>query len=175
MIKLNILYQAPGKIKPYDHNPRQNDGAVDAVAKSIKSFDFRVPIVVDADNTIVAGHTRWKAAKKLGLKEVPTVYAADLTPEQIRAYRIADNSTADLAEWDPEFLADEVAQLPDFDFADFGLALDDERQPDDEITRPDLGEDSVGWSVQIICKTEREQADVYNEMQKRGYECRLSS
>ena len=85
-------------IKPYPGNPRQNDAAVDAVAESIREFGFRQPIVVDAEGVIICGHTRYKAALKLGLEKVPVHVATDLTPAQIKAYRIADNKTADLAD-----------------------------------------------------------------------------
>lgn len=100
-------------IKPFDRNPRNNDAAVDAVAESIKQFGFRQPIVVDGDSVIVCGHTRWKAAQKLGLDKAPIHVAQDLTPEQIRAYRIADNKSAELAEWNMELLSVELAELHD--------------------------------------------------------------
>src|SRR5262245_5976660 len=92
------------RVKPYDKNPRLNDDAVDAVAASIREFGFRQPIVVDADGVIICGHTRYKAAQYLSLTEVPVHVATDLTPAQIRAYRIADNQTASLAEWTFELL-----------------------------------------------------------------------
>ena len=88
-----------------------NDQAVDAVATSIREFGFRQPIVVDADGVIVCGHTRWKAARKLGLEKVPVHVATDLSPEKIRAYRLADNATNDLAEWDYELLPIELGDL----------------------------------------------------------------
>ncbi|MFM7976958.1 MAG: ParB N-terminal domain-containing protein, partial [Pirellula sp.] len=87
------------EIKPYPNNPRINDDAVDAVASSIKEFGFRQPIVVDTDGVIICGHTRFKAAQKLGLEKVPIHVATDLTPEQIKAYRIADNKSSELADW----------------------------------------------------------------------------
>jgi len=105
-----------GAIKPYENNPRINDQAVDAVAASIREFGFRQPIVVDVDGVIVCGHTRWKAAKKLGIEKVPVHVATDLTPEQIRAYRIADNKLADLAEWDYDLLPIELGELRDGGF-----------------------------------------------------------
>src|SRR5689334_24710575 len=98
-------------VKPYDRNPRQNDQAVDAVAASLKEFGWRQPIVVDAEGVIVVGHTRWKAAQKLGLSEAPVHVATDLTSEQIRAYRLADNKTGELAEWNLELLPLELAEL----------------------------------------------------------------
>jgi len=96
---------------PYDRNPRLNDRAVDAVAESIQRFGFRQPIVVDPEGVIVCGHTRWKAAQRLGLEKVPVHVARDLTPAQIRAYRIADNKTAELADWDSDLLSIELAEL----------------------------------------------------------------
>jgi ParB-like chromosome segregation protein Spo0J len=93
-----------GQIRPYPGNPRQNDAAVDAVAASLKEFGFRQPIVVDADGVIIVGHTRYKAALKLGLKQVPVHVATDLTPAQARAYRIADNATNEIAGWNYELL-----------------------------------------------------------------------
>ncbi len=108
---LNVEQRPLADIKPYDKNPRVNDAAVDAVAESIRRFGFRQPIVVDEAGVIVCGHTRWKAAQKLGLEQVPVHIARDLTAEQIRAYRIADNKTAELAEWNLELLPLEMAEL----------------------------------------------------------------
>ncbi len=112
-VNVNIELRPLAEIKPYEKNPRINDAAVDAVAESIRRFGFRQPIVVDADGVIVCGHTRYRAAQKLGLTEVPVHVATDLTPEQIRAYRIADNKTAELAEWNLELLPIELAELKD--------------------------------------------------------------
>ena len=115
------------QIKPYEKNPRINDQAVDAVAESIRRFGFRQPIVIDGDMVIVVGHTRWKAAKKLGMEKVPVHVATDLTPEQIRAYRIADNKTNELAEWDVPLLSIELAELSgtDLDWSLLGFNEDD--------------------------------------------------
>jgi DNA modification methylase len=112
-------------VRPYEGNPRLNDDAVDAVAASLREFGFRQPIVTDADGVIIVGHTRWKAAKKLGLAKVPVHVATDLTPEQIRAYRIADNQTATLAEWNYELLPIELGALRDGGY-DLGLLGFDE-------------------------------------------------
>ena len=100
-------------IRPYERNPRLNDQAVDAVVASLREFGFRQPIVVDGDGVIVVGHTRWKAAKKLGLVKVPVHVAKDLTPQQVRAYRIADNKTAEIADWDLTILPIELSELRD--------------------------------------------------------------
>ena len=107
-------------IKPYPNNPRINDDAVDAVVASIREFGFRQPLVVDTEGVIICGHTRYKAALKLELKKVPVHVAKDLTPEQIKAYRIADNKTAELAEWNYDLLPIELSELGD---AGFDLAL----------------------------------------------------
>jgi DNA modification methylase len=107
-------------ITPYDKNPRLNDAAVEAVARSLKEFGWRQPVVVDKDNVIVVGHTRWKAAKQLGMTEVPVHVAHELTPEQAKAYRIADNQTATIADWNMELLPLELAELKDLG-VDFSL------------------------------------------------------
>jgi len=112
---MKIELRPLAEIKPYEKNPRLNDQAVEAVARSIREFGFRQPIVVDAEGVIVVGHTRWKAATQLGLERVPVHVALELTPEQARAYRIADNATADLAEWNLELLPAELAELQELD------------------------------------------------------------
>ena len=108
---MNVEMWPTDRVVPYDRNPRKNDGGVAAVAKSIAEFGFRQPIVVDASGTIVVGHTRWKAAKSIGLAEVPVHVAAELTPEQARAYRIADNQLSNLTSWEDALLRAEVADL----------------------------------------------------------------
>ncbi len=118
---MRIIELGIEKLKPYKFNPRKNDGAVDAVANSIKEFGFKVPIIIDENNVIVAGHTRLKAAEKLGLKSVPAVIADDLTPEQVKAFRIADNKTAELADWDINLLNQEISEIDDIDLKNFGF------------------------------------------------------
>jgi ParB-like chromosome segregation protein Spo0J len=99
---MKIELRKTSDIKPYPGNPRINDDAVDSIAAPIREFGFRQPLVLDRDGVIVVGHTRWKAAEKLGLKQVPVHVAKELTEAQIKAYRIADNQTAQLADWDYE-------------------------------------------------------------------------
>ncbi|MGB0969829.1 MAG: DNA modification methylase [Mycobacterium sp.] len=127
------------KPTPYANNPRKNDAAVDKVAASIEAFGFRQPIVVDKDGVVVVGHTRLKAAQKLGMKKVPVHIAADLTPEQARAYRLADNRVAEEAEWDTDALMSEVdalladgfdADLLGFDDGELDAMLAAEPEPD---------------------------------------------
>lgn len=98
-------------IVPYEANPRKNDNAVDVVAKSIKEFGFLVPVILDDTNTLVAGHTRIKAAIKLGIKEVPAIYASNLNKEQLRAFRIMDNKSSDYSTWDYNILKQEILEL----------------------------------------------------------------
>jgi DNA modification methylase len=176
---MNIELRKIDDIKPYDKNPRQNDDAVDAVAGSIREFGFRQPIVVDAESVIIVGHTRWKAAKKLGLERVPIHVATDLTPEQIRAYRIADNKTNELAEWDYDLLPIELGALQACNY-DLGLLGFDEDEllkimnpevaqgqcdpddvplpPDEAITQP--GDLWILGSHRLLCGDSSKPEDV---------------
>jgi len=97
---MNIKEISISELHPYENNPRNNDDAVDAVAKSIETFGFKAPLIIDKENVIVCGHTRYKAAVKLGLQTVPCVIADDLTPEQVKAFRLVDNKTNELSGWD---------------------------------------------------------------------------
>ena len=133
---MTIVMKNIAEIKPYENNPRHNESAIDAVASSIKEFGWKQPLVIDKDNVIVVGHTRWLAAKKLGLNEVPCLIASDLTDEQIAAYRLADNKTNELATWDFEKLKTELESISDIDMSQFGFeeleaSLDDVK--DDEF------------------------------------------
>lgn len=166
-------------VKPYDKNPRLNDGAIDAVAKSLGTFGWRQPIVVDRDGVIVVGHTRWKAAQRLNMTMVPVHVALELTTEQARAYRIADNQTASIADWDMELLPDELSglQLAGFDMTLLGF--DDERlaelmapkgnegliDPDDVPAPPDSATTQPGdlWILgehRLLCGDSGSAADV---------------
>ena len=124
---MNIRYMTPGELVPYDKNPRINDQAVDLVANSIREFGFKQPIVIDRNNVIIAGHTRWKAARELGLERIPCIMADDLTPAQVKAYRLADNKVAEASEWDLDLLDDELQELDtlDIDMSDFGFVQDE--------------------------------------------------
>ena len=128
---MEILSKKISEIIPYEKNPRKNDEAVKYVAESIKQFGFKIPIIIDKDNIIVCGHTRYKAAKRLKLKEVPCIMADDLTDEQVRAFRIADNKVSEYAEWDMDLLKEEIAALEDINFADFGFETDMPKDADE--------------------------------------------
>lgn len=118
---MKVIMRSIADVIPYENNPRVNDKAVEAVAASLKEFGFKQPIVVDSAGVIVVGHTRLKAAKLLGMDKVPVVVADDLTDEQIKAYRLADNKTAELAEWDFGKLQEEMDALKDVDMSVFGF------------------------------------------------------
>ena len=125
---MNIIEKNLTDIKPYEKNPRKNDDAVEYVANSIKEFGFKVPIVIDKDNVIVCGHTRYKAAKKLGIENVPCIVADDLTDEQIKAYRLADNKVSEKSEWDFDLLGEELNGIFDIDMSDFDFDMTEEEK-----------------------------------------------
>lgn len=125
---MKIIYKKLSEITPYENNPRKNDKAVDAVAASIKEFGFRTPIVIDEDGVIVCGHTRYKAAKKLKIKSVPCVIADDLSEEEVKAYRLADNKTAEKSKWDFTKLYEEIPGL-DMDLDQFGFNFAEPDEP----------------------------------------------
>ena len=117
---MNIIEKKLTDISPYENNPRRNDEAVKYVAESIRQFGFKNPILIDRDGVIVAGHTRYKAAMELSMEKVPCIMADDLTEEQIRAFRLADNKVAEIAQWDQELLNFELGEI-DIDMTDFGF------------------------------------------------------
>lgn len=137
---MEIIIKGIDEIRPYENNPRVNDGAVGAVAESIREFGFQQPIVVDRDGVIIAGHTRYKAARKLGMTEVPVVVADNLTDEQVRAYRLADNKTGEMAEWDFSALEEELAGIGELDMSLFGFEPKEMIEPE-EITEDDYEEE----------------------------------
>lgn len=146
MVFLNI-----SELKPYENNPRFNDKAVDAVAASIKEFGFKVPIVVDKNNVIVAGHTRLKAAQKLGLEEIPVIVADDLTEEQIKAFRLADNKVGEIAEWDFEKLEMELKNI-EMDMSEFNFDMKEltkEFDKNKEVTEDDFDIDKAVEEIDV--------------------------
>lgn len=161
MDNLKITYKKTEDLIPYINNPRNNDGAVDKVASSIKNFGFKVPIVVDGDNEIIAGHTRLKAAKKLGMEEVPCIVADDLSDGQIKAFRLADNRVAEFAEWDFNQLGAELAELDDWDMSDFGF--EDMIDGDDFGTEFDLPDNDGPLFKNITFTLSESQYDVIHD------------
>lgn len=138
-------------VKPYENNPRNNDNGVDAVAKSIDEFGWQQPIVVDKDNVIIVGHTRYKAAKKLKLAQVPVLVADSLSDEQVKAYRLADNKTGELTDWDMDLLIDELDGILDIDMSDFGfddlLEEDNDEVKEDNFDEEPPEELSQSWGI----------------------------
>lgn len=126
------------QIIPYENNPRDNDNAVNAVAESIAAFGWKQPIVLDKNNVIIVGHTRYKAAMKLGYEKAPCIVADDLTEDQARAYRLADNKTGEAAEWDFDLLAEELDKIEDYDMTLFNF--DNVDFFDDEGEAPEIKE-----------------------------------
>ena len=175
------------RLIPYDKNPRLNDDAIEAVARSIQEFGFRQPIVVDDEGVIIIGHTRLKAARRLGLTEVPVHVAHGLSPEKIKALRIADNKTAEIAEWNLELLPIELTELQGMDF-DLGLLGFDQDElaklldpgvqegltdpdeipapPDEAITKP--GDLWILGEHRLLCGDSSKPADLDRLLALRG-------
>lgn len=179
---MRVTQRAISSIKPYESNPRQTEAAVDHVAAAIERFGFRQPIVVDEKGIIVVGHVRYAAALKLGLKKVPVHVADDLTAEQVRAYRIADNAAAGHSEWDLELLEFEVGELStEFDAAALGFDEDalaellGTIEPEATPTGKDPGQSAYEeqYGVIVVCESEADQEAVYKKLTKQGLECRV--
>lgn len=157
---MEIIQKSINDIIPYENNPRKNEKAVESVKKSIKRFGFKNPIIVDSEGVIIAGHTRYKASLELGLETVPVIVADDLTEKQIKAYRLADNKTGELAEWDFNALEAELFDLSlSFDMSDFGFEI--EKITDEgfgeEFTLPDDDKPAMRTITLTLCE---EQYDI---------------
>ena len=161
--RMKIEYRDIKSLHPYENNPRINDHAVDGVANSIKAFGFKVPIIIDGNGVIVCGHTRYKAAKQLGISKVPCVVASDLTDEQVRAFRLVDNKVGEASQWDYSMLADELKSLSDFDvpMVDFGFqSLSAASEGVVDIQQP---ASSGGFATQDNGGTMQSSADMFRE------------
>lgn len=173
---MEIIMKKLGEIREYANNPRKNEDAVQAVAASIVEFGFKVPIIVDATGEIVAGHTRYKAAKQIGLLEVPCIVANDLTPEQVKAFRLADNKVAEGAEWDEEVLFAELTELRGvMDMEQFGFPIELVQPPGD--VEPSIKEASFSYHEQygviVMCESEETQEQAYTALTELGYSCKV--
>lgn len=174
MEKLKIVYKKISDLTPYENNPRLNDGAVDAVAKSIEEFGFKVPIVIDKDGVIVAGHTKLKAAKQLQINEVPCIIADDLSDEELKAFRLADNKVSELAGWDFDKLDAELKNI-DFDMSDFGFdfnTIDEENDKFDDADTEyhDINDKTI---IAIEFDTEQELESAFQKLNDEGYNCQI--
>lgn len=130
MTQLKIIYKDISDLEPYANNPRLNEDAVQYVAESIRQFGMKVPVVIDRNNIIVAGHTRIKACQKLGIRDIPCIIADDLTEDQVNAFRLADNKTAEFSDWDYDALGIEMENIT-MDLEPFGF---DANIGEEEIT-----------------------------------------
>lgn len=163
------------RVIPYAKNPRKNDDAVEATANSIREFGWQQPIVVDKNGVIIVGHTRLKAAKKLKLDQVPVTVADNLTDEQIKAYRLADNKTGELADWDVDMLDDELNDILNIDMSEFGFEELDEQdyqQKDDNTDPASLDDKTI---IIIEANNEEELEQYFEKLVEEGYPCRLST
>lgn len=175
---MEVIEKKLAELIPYENNPRHNEEAVEYVANSIQEFGWRVPIVIDANNVIIAGHTRYKAAEALNIEKVPCVVADDLTEEQVKAYRLADNKTSEKATWDMNLLELEMLSI-DLDMSGFGF--DDEEEPKKKAAG---GEDEGNfdesdfnykeqYGVMVLCQNEADQEEIYNRLTEEGYQCKV--
>lgn len=137
---MDIIYKNPNELKDYSNNPRINIKAIEPVKQSIKEFGFLVPIIIDKNDEIIAGHTRKQAAVELDLKEVPCTYADNLTEDQVKAFRVIDNKTSEFSIWDFEKLEQELSEIVDIDLSIFNF--------------PDLGEDLLVSDEDFLKGTE---------------------
>ena len=174
-MKEQIVYKRVDELVPYENNPRNNKKAVDKVAKSIEKFGFKVPIVGDENNVIVAGHTRLLASKQLGLESVPVIVAKELTDEQIKAFRLADNKTSEFAEWNEDLLIQELSEIESIDMSIFGFddienELEEELENDETPKTMYLNEKDI---IAIECDNEEELELTFMKLQEEGYNCRI--
>ena len=167
---MQIIDKKLTDLKPYANNPRHNAKAVPAVKESILKFGFKVPIVIDKNNVIVCGHTRFYASKEIGLETVPCIVADDLTDEQINAFRLVDNRVSEFADWNFDKLAEELSDLQDFDFEPFGFDdLMAGLQPLEEETE----QTNLIKSLNVKSENLKELNDLFNELVERGFICKL--
>lgn len=176
-MEMQLVTMKLSEIHPYERNPRRNDPAVAAVAESIRQCTYVAPIVVDEGGVILAGHTRYRALKKLKRKEAEVIVKTGLSEEQKRKYRLLDNKTAELADWDLDLLAGELEGLDfgDLDL-DWGIGTGEEEQPGEgkpgNFARSEF-EYSQQYGVTVILASEAEQEECYNKLRDMGYDCRV--
>lgn len=168
---MQLINKKISELKEYENNPRDNSSAVEAVANSIKEFGFKVPIIVDGNNIIIAGHTRYKAAISLALDEVPCIIASDLTPEQVKAFRLADNKVGEIATWDIEKLKLELEGIDGLDMSLFGFEIEpeidevfeDDFDPNDHVPETpfsQLGDLYILGNHRLLCGDSTHEEDI---------------
>ena len=173
---MEIIYKKVRDLVPYEKNPRKNTKAVKYVAKSIEEFGFKQPIIIDRDNVVVCGHTRLMATKQLGIEEVPCIVADDLTDEQIKAFRLADNKVSEQAEWDIGLLNEELDDILNVDMGDFGFdifSMDDLEEMEGYNSEEDDREHfsktfvfPIEKKKQIICYLKKHQNEIVEQIIK---------
>jgi hypothetical protein len=177
---MQIIYKNVKDLIPYINNPRNNDDSVSLVASSIKNFGFKVPIVIDSKNEIVAGHTRLLAAKKLNMDKVPCIIADDLDDNQVKAFRLADNKVAEFSKWDDQLLWTEISQIDGLDMTEFGFEMfdadnfgldfelpDGEKNPFQQMTFK-LSDEQADFIKEQLKHIDTEQQDNYGNENKNG-------
>jgi ParB-like chromosome segregation protein Spo0J len=180
MANLKIMEWDISKIIEYARNPRKNDHAVDQMASAIREFGFKIPVIIKSDGTLIDGHLRIKAAKKLGLKKVPAILGDDLTEAQIKAFRINVNRMAEIAEWDVELLKLEIEDLIELDYNIETIGMDDDYLKKLHINfdaefipnLPDENQEknkSVDMTVIVECENMEQQQELFIELRDRGY------
>lgn len=177
--ELQIVYKDINDLQMYENNPRKNSDAVQYVANSIQQFGFKVPIIIDKNNMIVCGHTRYKAARRLKMAKVPCIMADDLDDDQIRAFRLADNKVAEMATWDYDRLEQEFMLIDpmEFDIADFGFFPNyepDEDEEEEDDGDADMTASEKSYSLIIDCESKAEQKDTYERLAKMGIMARMA-
>lgn len=181
---MNIIEIDISELKAYENNPRNNAEAVEKVAASIEEFGFKVPIIIDQNNVIIAGHTRLLAAKELGLDTVPCIVADDLTPEQVKAFRLADNKVSEYSTWDFQKLNLELEDLQDFEMQDFGFYEVDGKEDysnifdepsqsseaDDVQDQPEDEPEEKSYKVIVHVDSKEEGEDVADLLNENGWD-----
>lgn len=168
-----MQYELLEKLIPYDHNPRDNTKAVDKVVSSIQEFGFQQPIVVDKNHVIIVGHTRFLAAKKLKLETVPVIIADNLTPLQVKIYRLVDNRLHEIAKWDKDLLSVELEELKALGYDVWFTDFEDDIPPEDPTLLEDISANV--FEVVATCADEADQEAIYKLMTAKGFQCRVLS
>ena len=161
---MEIIYKNINELIPYENNPRLNDEAVEYVKNSIKEFGFKVPVVIDKDNVIIAGHTRIKASKELGIKDIPCIIADDLTEEQVKAFRLADNKVSEKSVWNWEMLNQELNDILIIDMTKFDFGIDLDEPLEDELDEDENNIELKEYQVKLKFKDTKDFKKIEDEL-----------
>ena len=161
---MEIIYKKVNELIPYENNPRLNDETVEYVKNSIKEFGFKVPVVIDKDNVIIAGHTRIKASKELGIKDIPCIIADDLTEEQVKAFRLADNKVSEKSVWNWEMLNQELNDILNIDMTKFDFGIDLDEPLEDELDEDENNIELKEYQVKLKFKDTKDFKKIEDEL-----------